>query len=292
MTTLTKVFIVILTVFAIAFSMLVIQYTLHANNYRRLAEESQGDAIQANGMARAQKEAQEILKVNLDKTIDQQKKEIDQLRADYNKLAGEVEPVKIDRLLATNRVAALEGNLGNLNRMFAALSAERDQLQDQLTEARKQVAALQQENFQLAGTNQTLDLEKQLSEKTTRRLTEINSQLDETVKELRSRLQASGSGVGIETPALSSGETAAPVAEQPSAVIRGKILDVRDMHASISIGAAHGVKPGMDLIIFRGSQYLGKLKITKVLPDQSAGELEQVQGNIRAGDDVTNKLSS
>jgi hypothetical protein len=289
---LTKVFIVILTVFAIAFSMLVIQYTLHANNYRRLAEESQGDAIQANGIARAQKEAQEILKANLGKTVLDQKDQIEKLRADYDKLAGEVETVKNERLLAINQVAALEGNLGNLTRMFAALSAERDQLQDQLTEARKQVAALQQENFQLAGTNQTLDLEKQLSEKTTRRLTEINFQLDETVKTLRARLQASGTGVGVETSALPSGETAAPVAEQPSAVIRGKIIDIRDMYASISIGAAHGVKPGMDMIVFRGSQYLGKLKITKVLPDQSAGELEQIQGNIRAGDDVANKLSS
>ena len=70
----------------------------------------------------------------------------------------------------------------------------------------------------------------------------------------------------------------------------GRITKVQNDLASVSIGQAQGVKPGMELIIYRGAKYLGKLRITQVLPNEAAGDLKQVQGVIRSGDNVTDKL--
>jgi hypothetical protein len=173
--------------------------------------------------------------------------------------------------------------------MVNAGDAERKQLQGQLQNMRKDNSALRTDNFKLAETNQKLDLQRQLYEQEIRLLKEQNYSLSERVEQLRSKVQAAASGAD-QAPATAGQAGAQSVTDAAGSAIVGEISDVRNNLASLSIGSAQGVKDGMEFTIYRGSQYLGKVRINKVQPEQSAGELIQVQGDVHAGDKVTDKF--
>jgi hypothetical protein len=79
--------------------------------------------------------------------------------------------------------------------------------------------------------------------------------------------------------------------------IRGQITSVRGNLASVSVGSADGVSPGMIFLIYRPGAtgtsplYLGSLRITKVEVGESAGMIEQTTGDIREGDLARDELS-
>ena len=72
---------------------------------------------------------------------------------------------------------------------------------------------------------------------------------------------------------------------------------LRETTPEISVGSADGVAAGMRFLIYRPGQrgarpqYLGTLRITKVEPKQSAGQIEQSEGDIKTGDTVRDEAS-
>ena len=287
MTTLTKVFIVVLAIFAIAFSMLVVQYTAQTTNYRKLSDENRRWALQEQSAREAADTKHKVVIAHFTKVISRLQSQIAQDNANLAKANMELANVKNDLLAEQGKTASLMSQANQLTNMSNASGAERKQLQSQLLQVRKDNAALRTDNITLSKTNQKLGLQRQLYEKEIRLLKEQNFSLGERMEKLRGQLQTSASGV----PASSSPDaTVKPVSGMGSSPIIGEVTNVRDGLAEISVGGSHGVKSGMEFIVYRGSQYLGKLKINKVLADKSAGNLLQVQGNIRPGDKVTDKF--
>ena len=290
MTNLTKIFIVILGVFSIAFSILAIQYTAHTANFRALAEANRLWAEREQELRNASENQLSIVQTHLNQIIKDQQNQLAQQGEKLDKASADLAGESNKLLAQTQMGASLEGEKTQLMAMLAAADAERKQLQGQLAETRKQLAGLQTENFKLAKLNQELDLQRQLYEQKIRLLTEQNRSLEEMADKLQARLSAYSAGGQAPRPREVGGGKVAMVAEPQAAPIMGQITEVRDSLAGISIGVAQGVQQGMEFIVYRGSQYLGKLKVTQVLPDQAAGELLQVQGTIRPGDSVADKF--
>ena len=69
--------------------------------------------------------------------------------------------------------------------------------------------------------------------------------------------------------------------------IRGEITDIKGDMAQISVGSSSGVRKGMAFWITRGTNFLGKMEITVVSPDEAVGRLTNQQGTIVKGDAVT-----
>jgi len=77
----------------------------------------------------------------------------------------------------------------------------------------------------------------------------------------------------------------------PAERVTGTITAIRDNLASINIGTSNGLKKGMSLIIYRGADYVGRLKLENVDVNEAAGIL--MDGNPLSplkGDKVTTKL--
>jgi len=168
------------------------------------------------------------------------------------------------------------------------VNTERKQLQQQLTDARKQLASLETDNFNISKDNTELKLQKKLYEQQIRLLTEQNVSLEQNVEKMRAQLHAAATGTDVATTGDGSGVVA--TREPQASAIKGEITQVHDKLASLSIGSAQGVAAGMEFVVYRSGQYLGKLKVTTVQPEESAGELSQIQGAIRSGDNVTDKF--
>ena len=288
MTTLQKVFIVVLTVFAIVFSMLVIQFTAQNTNNKKLADDWQSQFKQEQQLRLLSDNQQKVTEEHFNKVIKTQQEELSKTRSEMDKIATQQSALNNELLAERQKTASLTGQLNQSGNMISAGDAERKQLQTQLESVRKDNSGLRADNFKLAEVNQKLELQRQLYEQEIRLLKEQNFSLGERLEKLRSRGSVASSG--SESTPSASGNKAQPTAEAEGSPILGQITEVRNSLASISIGSAQGVKNGMEFIIYRNGQYLGKLRVNKVLPSQSAGELLQKQGNIQPGDKVTDKF--
>jgi hypothetical protein len=89
-------------------------------------------------------------------------------------------------------------------------------------------------------------------------------------------------------------------ATEPPPTVTGQVLNTRVSETSgtefvlISLGKDDGFEKGHELSVYRGNDYLGKIKLTSVYPDKAVGTVipssRPRNGQIQKGDNVTPKL--
>lgn len=288
MTTLAKIFTVLLAVFAVLFSTMAITSAVMTQNYKQLAEDEAAKRKTAETDKDASANEMNLVKASLSEVIKQQQKKIDEMSSTVAKAQTSMSTAENKSLAESQKVLSLAGQVAQLTDMFNTVNTERKQLQEQLTSTRKQLTALETDNFNTSKEKAELQLQKKLYEQQIRLLTEQNVSLEQNVEKMRAQLHAAATGTEVAKTNDGSGVVAA--SEPQASAIKGEITQVHDKLASLSIGSAQGVAAGMEFVVYRSGQYLGKVKVTNVQPEESAGELSQVQGAIRSGDSVTDKF--
>jgi len=288
LSTLTKVFVVLLVVFSIAFTMSAISFVVKTADWRKLAEDYKADrelieAHMRNLSASHNAEKQTWLDVRngLDRRVAE-------LETGNQRLSDEAARAKVD--LTT--VGTEKNSAESLARMLA------DELKVAQTGWEKlgqQRDALEQRNIELERRNQDLDL--RVNEQATQiiAMQQEKKQLEQQINILRDENKKLASAA--RQPQVAPAETAAgpakgrvtPLSETVGSPIRGKILAIEGERTSISVGSADGVEPGMVFVIFRGSDYVGDLEVTDVEPDSAAGRITRTRGTPRAGDMVADE---
>ena len=218
--------------------------------------------------------------------------ERDKLSADLTQDSGarqtEIDQLKAELALARQRSAKLDNDLSLINGELAKLRADYESntertktLTQQRDEAFAKIQMLNDESRRLTDQlKQTqLDMDRQGAIIKT-----LREQLVERDDRLRQLEQQHGVSAAPR-PAATTG----PVGRSDVA-INGTVTGVRGDLASINIGSAKGVKPGMQLIIYRGSEYVAKLRIDQVDVGQSAGMISDKRLDPIQGDKVTDRL--
>ena len=277
MSILTKISIVILLVLVLlACPVFITQATVHPNykdaylkqvDRSGVAEMSEKGAKLAlhNTIAERDDAVQALNNLKL-----QKQREIDKLKAALATL--NMRNVKLTNNLdtLTTKVTGLDGGLKKLNDRTELLAS-------QLAAARKDIDARTTENIKLADLLKQSEAEKsRLSEASKVRSEQIYA-LEEEIEKLRA------TGVTGRP-----GEEVAPTADQP---IEGTIDSVRGDIASINIGSAHGVKRNMKLVIYRGAQLVGWLRVEDVDISQAAGIIVNKVLDPMQNDKVTDSLT-
>lgn len=74
--------------------------------------------------------------------------------------------------------------------------------------------------------------------------------------------------------------------------VQGTILEARDDLFVVSVGADDGIRPGLELIVFRENRYLGRVRVVQVEPDRSVVAIRETRADVtfRAGDEVASTL--
>lgn len=205
-----------------------------------------------------------------------------------------------------------------LSDVRAAMSQETRRLQNQLEVARGNNADLRNElrkvtttltdlqgNLKLE-TEQRVILQGQLdvARKENDRYKTVNRRLEDQLKENRAEVDRLGKVAGVLREQLAEREqrvrdletqiTEGPKTEEkvPEAMpqIDGTVTSVRGDLAGINLGSAKGIRAGMKLIIYRGSQFVGYLRVQEVEVDQAAGTVFEKRMNPIRGDKVTTAL--
>jgi len=289
---LTKVLVVLLTVSSIALSMLVVAAFSQQENWRQSATDWEATALAAQAKERA---AVANAAIEQQRALAQSKTDSGKIAALQAELTAREAKVKELELA----VADAQNKLSKEQSQVTSVADENKILLTGLNKEKDFAAKLAQRNSELERGN--IDLTDRVKELTTsvdmaraqvRALQQQIASMDDAARSgaggLTAATQIPGGG-GIVEGGMPSVQ---PVAGQVVAVpIRGQVKSVKDNLASISIGSADGVVPGMTFLIYRRGggeggkpQYLGTLKVTRVTANESGGTIEQAEGDIRPGD--------
>jgi hypothetical protein len=285
--TLTKVFVVLTTVFAVALSCLFIATAAQFDNYRKLANEYQSERDAAISKQESATASAQIAMALQD----------DALAARARDLAD----VQSKLQQASEENAKLHSDLSQTQNERTGFEAGRTKLQEILDVTMGELKSVQTQNRALL--TQNVDLQTRNSRMNGRilELTTSVSILTDQTRNIQERLTACEQGSRAPRNASAAGQEAGsprlstPVAPGVSAVaphtggeIRGEVTEVDGNYASVNVGESAGVAAGMTFMIYRqGGSYVGDLVIERVRPNESSGKLQTVtQGAVQVGDQV------
>jgi len=299
LSTLTKVLIVLLTVFSIFLCGIVVTYVANANNEKDTAKTLQQNLRSARA---SQAAAEEELK--------EAKAATEALKAELNAQITDLDTKNKELVAQIDDVKRQNNVLMGENQQQRATATQANELATKQTElfraAQAQVASLQADQAnrkkELDETNQ-MRLERMAViselEAKVRRLTEENQDVE---AKLNQYLQQYGR-IAAKTPTTVAPRPTGVQPVQPAAVaaipsrtiaLNGQVtaVDIKNKLAEISIGAAAGVRQEMKFHITRGDRWVADMLILEVGPDKAVGILETVQQGLepRAGDIVATNL--
>ncbi len=289
MSTLTKVFIVVLVVFSIAFTTMTVSIVAQSTDWRdtalkyeehaRVADTNLRNQIAASAAELAT--ARDSIKSHLDK--------IGELETQLKGNGTELAKLRSDLAKAESEKSSSEAMNRGLLAQLTIADAGRG-------EYRKQRDEIEKRNIELERRN--IDLNDRVNEQTARIAVlfeqkrqyeqQLNILKTENEKLAREAHRPAGAAV-LEEPsgaAMSNVTALSPISATP---IRGKVLDVSGNIITISVGTADGVNKDMIFVIHRGDQYVGDLKINSVTPNQAAGRIVRSASTPAPGDQVTDE---
>lgn len=290
MNTLTKVFVVLLVIFSIAFTMMTIQFSANVPDWRNQAETYRNLAQQTDTAYRnlvAAKVALEAQAQDDRRRWDDQK---ERSAGDLANTLGELNDYK-------TRLAKAESDLSAQSATVKKLSAELSIAQASASKAREHLVAVEERNLYLEKAN--ADMNASLTEKiaTITVLDQEKRQQEQQInllKQERGRLSSRspldpGLWDDLAVPRRDKVRSESPA--RPVS-IRGHIAGLNGNLASISVGTNDGVQVGMTFIIYNNQgDFLADLEITDVTPNSSAGDLKFVSKPISIGDIAEDEYS-
>ena len=280
MSTASKVLIVLLAVFSIAFVMLTVSHVAQEANWKQLATDYRTAALNAEGNLQAMLASNAAEKLALNEKLEQlteTKQDLEaQLERTQNDLAdtqAQLQAARHQNESNANALTKLTGELNIINTEAAELRTQRNGLErDNLN--------LQRRNIDLGERIRELTIQTTTMAQQIRQLQQLNFAKDEEIRRLHGGEPAAApTGLALGGPA----DYARPVAPTGEGPIRGSITRVDGDLASVSVGSADRVRPGMRFVIYDGDTYLGDLLVTATEPNEAVGTLENVQGTVQPG---------
>lgn len=215
-------------------------------------------------------------------------------------LEKDIERERIARALALQQLQIkAEQRQAEVEQKEAQLAAETQKSQESLARLRDALARLQELEGQLKDLrSENIVLRTDLHEETTQvvTLTDANHQLDAKVMNMEERYgQLSNEIAMMEKVMTANGLDINSLTAHIPPAIDGRISkispNIRGL-VEINLGSDDGIRKGHEFDIYRGVNYLGRMKITETSPNHAVGQLidELTRGPIKEDDRVTTKL--
>lgn len=281
MSTLTKIFVVLLLLEVLFASVVMIQHVATSRDWREYAEDQSRKRVSAEAqtsnaiLATNRLERQlEVARSNAQALDRDLTLERDASRADKNSLSLALTK---SQNLATELNASLAGVQNSMKTqvtvMRTQMMADLDKLRGQSIKDSDQIRGLQALLKDRDGTIENLT-------RSVRVLREQAAQAAAEVKELRARPTAvSPAGTAPPPPVATAGPK-----------IEGSVTAVKVNIASLNVGLADGVKTNMEFIIYRGGDFVAHLKVADVYPSTCAGIITRAQRDVRKGDKAATSM--
>ena len=285
MNILTKICVVLLVVASLVASVVFISLATVHPNYRTWYEKEHQAYMQLDSACRSYIEDAKHSKAALAKAREAAGTDKIKLQSQRDAAQAEVRELKMQLL---NK----EQQQSEMNTSLAALAKSDQSKAEQIkkqweniraswakeTELQQRVVELQDQWKQQKALAERYAQNIRVLKEQTENLRQQNVELTNKVKEFEAR------GGGLSNKEMETVLT-------PENKLSGTITSVKDNIASVNIGSAHGLKKGMQLIVFRGGQFVGYLKIETVDVNEAVGVMTKKVLSPMQGDKVTSSLN-
>lgn len=283
MSTLTKICVVVLVVLVLLAMPVFITKAMVDPNYRVAYEK---EALRAKLHAQAAQVA-DLATAVAKEQLKTANEDVLELRNQLRILAGSH---RTDSTRWNNVITELQADRQKLQGELAKLQSTYRQNSDLLKLQTNNLAKLRDANEKL--TRETIALGEQLDAKDAKveRATEQVRQTKERNIELSEEIAKLGAAIAL---LEKTGAEPAEAGTVDGVRIAGMITEVRGDLASINVGSAKGVKPHMRFYIYRGSDFVGYLRIggsQEVEADGAAGLITHREVEPRYGDTVSTTM--
>lgn len=287
MSTLSKVFAVLLVVLSVAFTSMTVSIVARTTNWKETAERYEQHARVADTNLRNLIAASAAELATARDNVRAHMAQITQLERQVQAQAADVATLRAEIAKVTTEKSSVEAmNRGLLTQLQSA-EAARSQYQAQRDSLERRNVDLERRGIDLNDRVNELTAAVTVLREEKRQYEQQLNILQRENERLSNALQRPGSGAEFESPsglALQGVEAATPVS---GTAVRGRITEVDGDLVTISVGRADGVKTGMKFVIHRGDEYVGDLVVSAVDPNQSAGRLTIAPRTPSQGDTVT-----
>lgn len=289
MSTLTKILIVLLSLFSIFLCGTVVTYIGNANNYKALYLTAQGElTVLTAEKTIAQQQYNELVQIVV-KRKDEHNQSIQMLEGKNHELLADLRSAERASLQYQARADSWQGIVTGFEQTIANLEVSLKTTQGQLDKVRKDdIQEAKEFNELTARLYETIvQLEALRADK--RRLLEAKSGLEEQLKRAAGGWAAVVKAVeNVVTPV--SGSARAAVSMPETTDLKGLVTEVGESLVSVSIGSADGVEENMVFHVTRGDDFICDVVITDVDTNKAAGVLDLKLDQPRIGDTVSTKL--
>jgi hypothetical protein len=285
LSTLTKILVVLLSLFAIFLCGLMVSYVGSANNYKTLYEQQVTalQTVQAENISLVARYEEQVAKTNALET--KMAGENQTLQAQLNQLTVNLQQSERLKQEYQSRADSWKGVMTGFEQSVSAMLESLNLTRDQLEKARSQNIKDQKDLNQITANLYGKIVELQRLEADRRRILEQKTDLEKQVAKI------SGSGASAPAaPVTQVPDMAKPTPITTASAINGLISEMNESLVTLSVGTADGVQKGMVFHITRGSDFLCDVVITDVDVNKCAGVLEMVQQRPKVGDTAATKL--
>ncbi|HOQ85425.1 MAG TPA: hypothetical protein PLQ89_06875, partial [Phycisphaerae bacterium] len=258
MTTITKVFVILVCLFALIFTPLAIQFAARSYNWKATSESLRDklETAYANERSAYAVAASEI--EYYQDLLQAERNSLQEARKRISDLEQQLQNVTQER----NQYAASRDNWERSATLLTNQLAVESERNDKLAQAREDALARERElrtqNLQLADRVKDLTAEVAILDQQNRQRVQELASFREENQKLRDALKM-GQGGQLTGTATPTALAAMPVAAGP---VTGEVSDVSGPLATLNIGSASGLRQGMILVVTRGGNYICDLEVT------------------------------
>jgi Fic family protein len=286
LSTLTKVLIVLLSLFSFFLCGTIVTYVGNATNYKKLydIEKDAKDvalAEKASALRQYSEQVEAVKKIKEDLSAQIQLLEDEKSRLDADLRSAQRESLKYQARAdsSTAILAGFEQTIANLEQSLKTT-------QDQLDKVRREDIQEQKEFNELTARLYETIVQLEALRADKRRLLEEKAAMEELF-----RTKAGGTAAAKANIVTPKPSTATPVEAMPApGDLKGLVTEVSESLVAISIGSADGVGKGMVFHVTRGDEFVCNVVITDVDTNKAAGVLELKLQQPRIGDTVSTRL--
>lgn len=291
MSTLTKIFVVLLVVFSIAFTSMTISMVVRTANWRETAQKYQEHARIADTNLRHQAAACAAIEAAANDRVRDYQKKVSELEVQVGEARRKAAEVQEDLSRAASEKSRAEAMNQGLVAQLQVTDAARAEYKSQRDELESRNLELERRNIDLSDRVNELTSGTAVLLEQKRQYEQQLHMLREENEKLAQQAQQPSAGATLESPEAVAVPHATPLTPMSTTAIRGRVLQISGDLVTISVGGADGVEQGMVFVIHRKGQYIADLKISVVEPNQSAGRIIRAAGNATVDDEVTDALS-
>lgn len=277
MSTLTKILIVLLSLFSIYLCATIVTYVGTADNYKGAYERQGKEFAALKEKSKGYEKEIADKKRQMDEFSLKLDSEVSKLKAEKGKIEQELKNAKNAQLDADEKVKSLTAAALNFEKTVGGMEDSLKKTREELDQARAEGIKLTKNLNEV-----TASLEEKMAQ-----LTALDAEKKRLLEEKAKLEQQAGgnSGSVVSEPVTTVPDSASQAVEtSAAAALKGVITAVEGSLATLSIGEADGVQKGMIFHVIRNDVFICDIKMTEVDTDASAGTLQLLQQPPQVGD--------